>query len=314
MNPNGTSTEPLNPEWDPAKPFISPEPLPVHRQHRLSALHFKPQDPQCYLLNRLPPELRRNIYIHLFGRNTIHIANLGKRLAHVRCNSDGRDPDRMCYPAAQFYNAQRYIVPISNGNIALLKTCRQIYVEAIDILYSSSTFDFDRIRTLFDFIHSLRSQRLAAVQTMNINLGSYNLCFSNSCWLEYLECWPVIISTIATHMTALKTLNIAIMGYDLNIKEFHNDRNCSDWILSLLQAQHKKRFNLEVTIEKDESSEKPSWLEAAKFHSISPNKILSSTAVGTTSATDPDNYLAEQVWTFSPESDLQDLLEDEFVA
>lgn len=72
--------------------------------------------PPCPLLHRLPPELRLQIYTHLFSTPT-HTSLLLRSTTKLETISAAK-----------------------NAHSALLKTCRTIYTEAAPLLYSNTTF------------------------------------------------------------------------------------------------------------------------------------------------------------------------------
>lgn len=129
--------------------LLEPLPLPPRRKHRLSEINLGSQ-PTANLLMRLPLELRREIYEYVLvsdSRN-LHIAqvsapNQRTRLFSYACEHpwelhSPKDirlrgfhhrPGELC-PA----NCFPYAMP--PNRLALLKVCRQVYLEAIDIIYS----------------------------------------------------------------------------------------------------------------------------------------------------------------------------------
>ena len=50
--------------------------------------------PQSSFLTKLPIEIRRTIYEHVFGHSIIHLLDMGQRLAHLRCEEESRDGHR----------------------------------------------------------------------------------------------------------------------------------------------------------------------------------------------------------------------------
>ncbi|KAL9030618.1 MAG: hypothetical protein Q9180_006884, partial [Flavoplaca navasiana] len=113
----------------------APQPLPSPRPHSLSIPPKTPQ-PASLLLTRLPPEIRQEIYKYVVGGNLIHILRKGKHLAHVRCTrANLTDFERGCrpYAACTVYDEIGAIASTSNGNVALLRTCRAVYAEAVEM-------------------------------------------------------------------------------------------------------------------------------------------------------------------------------------
>lgn len=131
------------------KRLVEPLPLPPKRKHRLSEVNLGLQ-PCANLLMRLPLELRREIYEYVLvsdSRN-VHIAHESlpdqrTRLFSYACehpwelhlptdirlrgfhHRPGELGPANCFP---------YAMP--PNRLALVKVCRQVYLEAIDIIYS----------------------------------------------------------------------------------------------------------------------------------------------------------------------------------
>ncbi|KAJ7233095.1 hypothetical protein C8J57DRAFT_170241 [Mycena rebaudengoi] len=116
-----------------------PRPLPIKRidihQNQITA-----QSPRCHLL-RLPAELRELIFEMALGRRIVQILlvpQLRRRRRVIRTK---------CYRSAEQLNTaaddlgaprQTDMLPV-----ALLRACRQVYVEALPILHQRNTFYFN---------------------------------------------------------------------------------------------------------------------------------------------------------------------------
>lgn len=51
--------------------------------------------------------------------------------------------------------------------MALLRTCRQLYAEAVDLLYATNTFDFDHQDLFFLFARAVLPVRLEVVRRLH---------------------------------------------------------------------------------------------------------------------------------------------------
>ncbi|KAF2502071.1 hypothetical protein BU16DRAFT_587215 [Lophium mytilinum] len=92
------------------------------------------------LLQKLPLELRQEIYGYALGGSAIHVWGSAVIGAGGReCWSDADEPFCKC---AQLLYLHKGVEKgrVSLWRISLLLTCRQIYTEAIESLYSSNTF------------------------------------------------------------------------------------------------------------------------------------------------------------------------------
>ena len=106
--------------------------------------------PQSNLLSRLPYEIRRQIYEGILGGHLFHVVRLRERLAHVRCRAPYLHHGYTITTHNGCWGIMdkdmlhvRYLVSLSGerGRLALLKTCRQVYVD-----YSSLDFSLPWVK------------------------------------------------------------------------------------------------------------------------------------------------------------------------
>ncbi|KAL8631723.1 hypothetical protein Q9189_002531 [Teloschistes chrysophthalmus] len=150
-----------------------PQPLPILRKRNLSSLPIRTSPGACYFLDRLPPEIRQEIYHYVVGGSLNHIVRKGKHLGHVRCRLDcPSDFNRRCRPAARYpyYPEFENLCSTSNGNLALLRTCKQIYGESVQVMYKRNAFDFDHQDLFLFFASSVLPQRLAEINRLHLTL------------------------------------------------------------------------------------------------------------------------------------------------
>lgn len=132
-----------------AKRLVEPHPLPARRKHRLSEVNLSPQ-PSANLLMRLPLELRREIYEYVLvsdSRN-LHIAQVNipdqrTRLFSYACEHPWELHSPKDARLRGFHHRPGELGPANcfpyamrPNRLALVKVCRQVYQEAIDIVYS----------------------------------------------------------------------------------------------------------------------------------------------------------------------------------
>ncbi|KAL9023860.1 MAG: hypothetical protein Q9196_006925 [Gyalolechia fulgens] len=223
----------------------APKPLPEPRARSLSLYRFSEPNSPCHFLTRLPREIREEIYSYVVAGNLVHVARKGKQLAHVRCYSSWpSDPLRRCRPAAArtCHDKASMLASTANGNLALLQTCRQIYAEAVHIMYARNTFDFDHQNLFLFFSRSILPQRLARIRSLELHLevASIEMSFP---WIGPApNSWKLMWTTIAEGMPALKHLRVGLAG---EYGRSYPDMNADWWLQCLLQVKNLKTFHLE---------------------------------------------------------------------
>lgn len=236
-----------------------PTPLPRKRRSLSMTPLNRTLNSNCQLLNRLPPEIRLEIYRYVLGDNLLHLVQGKKRISHVRCRARSEtDHVRRCRPMAG--NTANRLLPgsTSNGNLALTKTCRQVYRETIDLLYATNVFDLDDPRTLFYLARSVPHQRLGSITKLHV----YFPLFSQ-CWLGHDDIypmkgapydentWKLFWHTIAIQMPRLADLRLCLAlargGTPMKVTQ--------DWIKPLLEIRGLRRFELDVIHEDGQTPE-----------------------------------------------------------
>ncbi|KAI9928553.1 hypothetical protein ASPWEDRAFT_127273 [Aspergillus wentii DTO 134E9] len=145
---------------------------------------INPQD-ESMLLRHLPPEVRLIIYNYVFGDEAVHLVQIKDKIRHVRCchSASSLDSNRHCCPATPArwriadHTTDRMLYPhthaalpelLSNSSLALLRTCRGIYVEAADLPYSNPVFDVDDLHTFIAFSLSISPDHLRAIKRLTV--------------------------------------------------------------------------------------------------------------------------------------------------
>ncbi|KAL3459916.1 hypothetical protein BJX64DRAFT_263925 [Aspergillus heterothallicus] len=164
--------------------------------------YSRPLNPQSSsaFLTKLPLEIRLMIYEYAFGDQVVHLVQLKDKVRHVRCENttSSLDKNRRCCPStparwreqekstttttaatslkttaantSMLYPHTHPSLPetLSNSSAALLRTCRTVYAEAAEILYTNSTFDVDDLATFIAFTLSISTQRLRSIKRLAI--------------------------------------------------------------------------------------------------------------------------------------------------
>jgi hypothetical protein len=209
------------------------------QRHRTLHLPWTPRSEAitqtCSFLAKLPFELRLHIYRYAIGDSTIHMVELKQRLAHVECSKRKTlDIERACIPHGD--KAQTHPTwsddqlgwdfdALLGTRVALLQTCRQIYAEAIDLLYSTNVFDFATAETFNFFVRTILPIRLATIRSLSIGLFTTDDVAqtiirtprNNTPYHPYYCCnlardWDPMWETIKTKMYGLKHLHVVLYG------------------------------------------------------------------------------------------------------
>ncbi|KAK3174985.1 hypothetical protein OEA41_002231 [Lepraria neglecta] len=147
----------------------------------------------CKLLNKLPLEIRQQIYTEVlkddaYGHRSRIVTEKGRLTSVLGCEC----------------NQNRLV-----QRLALLKTCRQVYTEAIDLFYSSWVFHIHDLDTLISLTRTVVPHRLAKIKILQ-------LCFGN-CWPSSIKGDLIsgltneeISSTVVNKLTGLKELHLNI--------------------------------------------------------------------------------------------------------
>ncbi|KAL8677903.1 MAG: hypothetical protein Q9186_005714 [Xanthomendoza sp. 1 TL-2023] len=225
----------------------APQPLPNHRERSLSLLPPSSQSDSRFLA-RLPLEIRQEIYNYIVGGNLVHVVRKGQHLAHVRCKHCWEsDFQRDCrrYASNTCHSAAPSMGFTANGNIALLRTCRQVYSEALPIMYSHNTFDFDHQDLFLLFSRSLLPQRLMGIRMLHLYCKEWELRRPFLRTGAGPSAWSLTWQVIREGMPGLQHLHVKIAGEQGSCFP-SEDR--AWWVQPMLQIRDLKSFHLEFRV------------------------------------------------------------------
>ncbi len=213
-----------------------PKPLP-RRRRTLSTPTGEAQFKNMGMFNRLPYELRYMIYVAAIGNRVLQIIHVPsqKRIGHVDYHLT--DPKPILTVRTKPY-------PLT-GKTSLLKTCRQIYVEAARVLYTTNTLTglyYAHHWTQYtQFLPTVRTERLASIMSLYIVSPAYITGpMSQSSAPNH---WCSFCDVMATEMPGLRHLEILLDGADganlpLNPEE--------QWVKALLVINGLQTFKLDI--------------------------------------------------------------------
>lgn len=148
-----------------------------HRIQVLSAVepeqHTYLQD-QCAFLSMLPLDVRLMIYDMVLGGNFFHVTtneSKSRLLSHVckKTSYSKLDDHQACFSTPsnerRLSSAPREDYLYATGLLPLLVSCRRIYSEAVETLYSANTFEFWENRVALRFLKQMiPPQRLRSIR------------------------------------------------------------------------------------------------------------------------------------------------------
>uniref|UniRef100_A0A093UTM8 ABC transporter A family member 6 n=1 Tax=Talaromyces marneffei PM1 TaxID=1077442 RepID=A0A093UTM8_TALMA len=199
--------------------------VPRLPQTRPRALTLQePSQQTAGLLERLPIELRLLIYNEVLGHHRVHVVfefglreyRTYKRREHLEWRWSGRVDGNPGPPNGMMGKIKL--------NFAILLTCRQIYSEAIDILYSTTTFLFATRQLLSSFPSLVLPHRFALISSIEttwnfVGLGEPTISVADQkC---YYDMWAMLGG-----MPNLKRIRISVAAYECPNPPPDNLRKC----------------------------------------------------------------------------------------
>ncbi|KAK6511705.1 hypothetical protein TWF481_000611 [Arthrobotrys musiformis] len=219
-------------------------------------------------LLQLPGEIRDLIYQYALGGHTFHIIKPTNRLRHARCktpflpDSDSKlwasgpgaesDHTRACIPPP-YNRASTYEKPervdkldmfvFSSG--ALIRSCRRVYLEASDYLYSTNMFCLNTLDMLFHLRNSISPRHFKLIRHLQIThqVTHFEQFVSERKASRKIplyppydnQTWSEVWRIISEEMTGLKDLRVRAFGENISI------RTTRVWRLCMLEEMRKVR-------------------------------------------------------------------------
>lgn len=182
------------------------------------------------------------IFELVVGRNLLHIIPLSGRMGHVICSDECSrtvSREQLWHTGCDIRAKQRSSIMAGDppagcpsswmGNylalkstLSLLRACKQIYAEAIDLLYSSNTFDFFHPETFLWFSRTIHQDQLATVTSLKVTWfpkHDFRPFWSPGAY----QLWWAMFSLIAERMTSLRKLEVLLYDRDMSSR-IHQDR------------------------------------------------------------------------------------------
>jgi len=255
-------------------PSAPPETLPLKRKRALTLplpegtgfvwRSVPPQETnyqlQSLFCSKLLPEIRRQIYQEVLapGGRELHLANADRRLCSMRCTVDTeRLPQtpgwrHECWGVPRqdgTYKSHLHNAPPDEKLLSLLCTCRLIYSEAIDILYTENTFNVRKSRTVVELPGTILPHRFHSIRSLHIDTVFDYPWPQTTLPFPYWppdvpDTWPMAWKVIAK-MRGLRNLRVSLSQYDIHGSEEDMDDESVLNILRPLQAVKVPTFVVE---------------------------------------------------------------------
>ncbi|OCL03295.1 hypothetical protein AOQ84DRAFT_356975 [Glonium stellatum] len=194
------------------------------------------------LITKLSTEIRLIIWEYALTDKMVHITQERKKLLNKPCidTSDTVERHLDCCCASAYGDI--WSEQNSAKLLPLLRTCRLVYSEAVDILYSRNTFRFEHLDTFIHFSTVILPSRFNSIRSLQIYWYFKRDIYLNSSFSypPYDKAtWEKACSILA-NIDALRYLTLT-----LGARSWH--QTSKDKLLqSLMQIQPRKRF--EVTV------------------------------------------------------------------
>ncbi|KAH3913743.1 hypothetical protein HBI56_079680 [Parastagonospora nodorum] len=201
-------------------------PSPRPRALSLPLVHAQPwqrafNQSQSAFMIMIPLEIRRMIYSYVLGGQVVHFWTWnGAPQARICWDKDGCNSD---------YIDWEYQRKGLRFDLALLRTCRSIYTEAVDYLYFANTFSIWNVDYVSPTIKLLSyyflPQRLQLVRDLRIH---WSFCPDSESWLED---WKAI-----SKMKGLQRLHVTVTNPWLGRPGHSTDDTWRDKLTEIMAA------------------------------------------------------------------------------
>ncbi|KAL9005545.1 MAG: hypothetical protein Q9188_001706 [Gyalolechia gomerana] len=205
----------------------------------LSATRTLKSQSKCTFLNKVPGEIRNVIYMLVLGDRCLAIYDRGlgpwkSRVRHLEV-----PPSQMGFTDPLLF--------LPKNKLAILQTCRQLYVEAVDILYSTNHFQVLRMQDLkcfHQFMLSISPTRLASITDLTLVINVEYFEPLHPLASNMFKRWKKLWTVICMHMSGLRYLTL----YLRNMWAVENLKLTPDtyWVKPFLQLRDLKKFELVV--------------------------------------------------------------------
>ncbi|KAI4143716.1 MAG: hypothetical protein L6R39_004474 [Caloplaca ligustica] len=198
---------------------------------------------RCAFLSQIPGEIRNAIYLLLLGNRCLAILDTVPKDRTSRCRIRHVEWQKEVWWPGN-HSAKH---PRPTNKLAVLQTCRQIYTEAADILYTTNCFlmpDMNDIEAFNLFTRTISLNHLASITRLSIvcriNYFEPMNPFASTMFKRWRRMW----TTISLNMPALRHLTLQLRYlYVIENLKLTTD---TYWVKPFLRLRNLKTFELVV--------------------------------------------------------------------
>ena len=184
-------------------------------------------------LFRLPLEIRVKIYTLVLGDRNIHLRletqddnRASPFLRHYHCKYGRKDLFTDPWHDCWYPRGGRPKDPVEKI-LSVLLTCRLIYSESIDLLYSANTFQVDNLH-LFKYLHTLiLPQRLQAIKRLVLILEFAQFPLSAN-EMETNGQSQAMVWNILSRMEGLREVHLHLQAVEIDERMWRDDSSCRE--------------------------------------------------------------------------------------
>ena len=205
-------------------------------------------------LFHLPGEIRTQVYDRFFDDCVVEIKRNHPNTSR-RYDNDGKDLGRL----RRRLTSQRIPFVFSDrrlwGGFALLLSCRQVYLEALTLLYTKTTFRFCSPKSIDMFLNIIPSEGLQAVKHLELEHETYGepeLTKDREWKIRHDKRWMKTCQNIAEKITNLETLKLDLCICDWPTQLNHAAR----WAKPILLLKHSGLKQVDAVLAHNQFSDR----------------------------------------------------------
>ena len=224
----------------------------------------------CMLLQRIPLEVRLAIYSHVIGNDRCRLITVPWKVVAVPDTADNISMAQRYFEPPVFHTSVPNKTSPVHG-IGLLISCRQIYQEAINLMYSTNTFIFLDFQSLETFTRSIPPTRLNTIRHLEMHYSPESSIAYQHPRTPHYDL-PIYLNQyweLVANMQSLRSLNIRLEAYSQSqpwqqVDEFELCENETKRLEGLLRVRGLSTFQLEVAYLQGDSTRTEPYVPALR--------------------------------------------------